>query len=38
MLFLTISSWYLIRYYIVIGHEGVEPTLYLRYNPLIPTH
>lgn len=37
LLFLTISSWYLIRYYIVIGYEGIEPTLYLRHNPLIPT-
>ena len=37
LLFLTISSWYLIRYYIGIAVVGIEPTLYLRYNPLILT-
>ena len=38
LLFLTISSWYLIRYYISIGHIGIEPTLYSRHNPLVLTH
>ena len=38
LLFLTISSWYLIRYYIGIGHIGIEPTLYSRHNPLALTH
>ena len=34
----TANYDYLIRYYISIGHIGIEPTLYSRHNPLALTH